>query len=598
MQTLTDVHQQFASFFKSEALKPYAFLVSRRLGEGHICLPLEDVEQEMEKLPPNFHKIRMSEQELLAEAQVALDSEPKQPFILFNKRLYMQRYFNYETIIVERIREFIAREGEFSATRIDELKKHRGIISELFCGRDGAATETDWQLVAALTAALSNFCIITGGPGTGKTTTVARLLALLFNLNSNLKVALAAPTGKAALRMAESLKSSAVAMEETIAASFQSLQPLTLHRLLRFVPDSPYFQHNRTNPLNYDVIVVDEASMADVALFAKLMDAIGPGTRLILLGDKDQLASVEAGSLFGDLCQAQAQLNVFSLERADFLNSFIDKAEQKITLKNVKQPNGNLLFQHVIELQYSHRFAGNQGIGRFSRAVLHNDQVTLAEFAETNVNGQVQLDPDYDNKVFETFISAYAEYIREPDIKAALAKLGKLRILCALREGPHGLYAVNRNVEKFLIQRKLIRLSGEFYEHRPVIITRNNYTLKLFNGDVGIIRKDKNGALKAWFENSEGELFDIYPGLIQHAETVYAMTIHKSQGSEFDRVLIILPAADNAAVLNRQLLYTAVTRAKTQVILQAAATVIAQAAAHQVDRASGIAERLSDAGNE
>ena len=593
MQTLNDVHQQFASFFKSETLQPYAYLVSKKLSEGHICLQLEELDTEKENLPAYYKWNGMVD--LLNEKLVTSAEGIKQPFILHNKRLYLQRYFNYETMILNRIMEFIAAEKILEAERTDLLNKHQSFIKGLFnsAGPEGKII-ANWPLAAVITGILNNFTIITGGPGTGKTTTVAKILAILFMMDPGLKVALAAPTGKAAARMAESLKKANLQVDAGITEKFQSMQPSTIHRLLKYIPDSPYFKHNRQNPLDYDVLIIDESSMIDVALFAKLLDAIGPKTRLILLGDKDQLASVEAGSLFGDLCQAQKSLNIFTESRAGLINSFCELSSAQITQNSIAEKANHPLFQHIIELQYSHRFKSEEGIGKFSGAIIQNDEEVIQSFLIPGADLQVQVDMEYSQKLFEDFVKGYEEYIREKDIKTALLKLNGLKILCAIRDGEQGLYALNRKVEKYLSERKLISLTNEFYEHRPILVSSNNYVLGLFNGDVGIIRKDEKGVLKAWFEDSEGTIIPFIPGLLSSVETVYAMTIHKSQGSEFDRVMLVLPDVENISILTRELVYTGLTRAKSRILLQGREAIILQAANVRVQRASGIAQRFSE----
>ena len=593
MQTLNDVHQQFASFFKSETLQPYAYLVSKKLSEGHICLRLDELDTEKENLPA-YYKWNGAV-DLLKEKLVTSVEGIKQPFVLHNKRLYLQRYFNYETMILNRIMEFIAAEKILEAERTDLLNKHQSFIKGLFnsAGPEGKLI-ANWPLAAVITGILNNFTIITGGPGTGKTTTVAKILAILFMMDPGLKVALAAPTGKAAARMAESLKKANLRVDAGITEKFQSMQPSTIHRLLKYIPDSPYFKHNRQNPLDYDVLIIDESSMIDVALFAKLLDAIGPKTRLILLGDKDQLASVEAGSLFGDLCQAQKSLNIFTESRAGLINSFCELSSAQITQNSIAEKADHPLFQHIIELQYSHRFRSEEGIGKFSGAIIQNNEEVIQSFLVPNADLQVQVDMEYSQKLFEDFVKGYEEYIREKDIKTALLKLNGLKILCAIRDGEQGLYALNRKVEKYLSERKLISLTNEFYEHRPILVSSNNYVLGLFNGDVGIIRKDEKGVLKAWFEDSEGKIIPFIPGLLSSVETVYAMTIHKSQGSEFDRVMLVLPDVENISILTRELVYTGLTRAKSRILLQGREVIILQAANARVQRASGIAQRFSE----
>jgi exodeoxyribonuclease V alpha subunit len=332
--------------------------------------------------------------------------------------------------------------------------------------------------------------------------------------------------------------------------------------------------------------------MIDAALFAKLLQAIGNGTRLILLGDKSQLASVEAGSLFGDLCNTQPLFTV-SKEKALFINGFIDETTQKIPFDYIVSSESHLLFEHVVELKRSHRFSSEKGIGKFSKAIINNEQEEIAGFFGTS-DEQVYIDTEYEEKVFDTFIKGYADYIQEPNIKAALGRLNELRVLCATREGEQGLYTINKRIEKYLQQKRLIKPTTEFYEHRPIIVTKNYYDLGLFNGDVGLIRYDENRVLKVWFEDSSGELKSVLPGFISEAETVYAMTIHKSQGSEYDDVLVVLPDAAELPLLTAELLYTGVTRAKSKVVVQAKREVILETAKRRVKRASGIMERFGE----
>jgi exodeoxyribonuclease V alpha subunit len=596
MQTFNDVHQQFAEFFGTESLKPYAWLVSKKLSEGHICFDLNEMEEHIEELPLSYKDKIADKKELQNESLVALANEEKQPFILHNDRLYLQRYFNYETIILNRIKELLETEESQKRERLQSLQEHRHFIMDLFKNshsENGVSSKTDWQIAAAISTALNNFTIITGGPGTGKTTTVAKILAILFKINPELKVALAAPTGKAASRMAESLKAAKLNVDDSIVQKFQLLEPSTIQRLLKFSYGSPYFKHNKNNPLNYDIVIIDESSMLDVALFAKLMDAIGPKTKLILLGDKDQLASVEAGSLFGDLCQAQQKLNLFSEERTAIVNSFISNNKTQITENNVEKNNSHPLFEHVIELRHSHRYSDDKGIGKFSKAVIGNDESVIKTFM-SNKDEQVFIDSNYSPELLNQFIKGYENFMLEKDIHQALFKLNKLRVLCAIKEGEHGLKVINQKIEKYLQQKKIINITGAFYENRPVIITQNYYDLNLFNGDIGIVRADENGDLKAWFENSVKELKSFSPTYLTQCETVFAMTIHKSQGSEFDEVMIVLPDSPNISILTRELLYTAVTRARKKVWIQGNEQVILQSAKSFVKRASGIKERFFD----
>lgn len=576
------MHQQFAENFNVPVLKPYLYQLFKKMGEGHICLHLANGSEEAQ-LPPLQ----------LPMPLVTTEEEGYEPFVLHRNRLYMHRYFRYETLFLRRILRFLEEGAGMREERLAMLDAHRNFISSLFGQTATAAPPVpDWQLAAALTGVINQFTIITGGPGTGKTTTVAKILAILYTLQPGTTVALAAPTGKAAARMAESLRNTQLPAAPEITGLFAAITPSTIHRLLKPLHDTPYFRHNAADPLPYDVVIVDECSMIDVALFAKLLDAVGPGTRLLLLGDKDQLASVEAGSLFGDVCQAQPVLNLFSGERLQFINTFIQQPEKKLPDTAIGHDSSHPLFQHLVELRYSHRFSDDKGIGKFSKAVIQNQPDKIRLFLQPGYDEQVVVDQLYITQVFEDFIAGYEDFLQEKDIRTALRKMNQLRVLCAVREGESGLYAVNLAIEKYLHNRRLINSYQEFYENRPVILTRNYYEHRLFNGDTGIIRADENNVLMAWFEDSEGELRAVLPGYLTEAETVFAMTIHKSQGSEFNQVLVILPPASDVAILTRELLYTAVTRAKNKVYIQASEEVILQTAARFVERASGIAARF------
>ena len=590
MKVFNNVHQQFAEYFPSENLRPYLYLLSKKMSEGHICIdPKEMEESDLDNLyflPKSFPKYE----------KLVSDGSKTEPFIIYNDRLYLHRYFRYESIIADSISQFIKNEEKQIESNEKLLKEHSSFIQELFSLQPKADVEIqiNWQLIAALSASLNQFSIITGGPGTGKTTTVAKILAILYSINPDLKVALAAPTGKAAARMGESLKNATtnanIGMIDAIKKGFETIVPSTIHRLLGYQPHSIYFKHDADNPVNYDVVIIDESSMIDVALFAKLFLALGPETKVILLGDKDQLASVEAGSLFGDLCQAQEKLNLFPSERMEFINSFIEDTSQQLP-ESYLSKTGHPLAGHVIELQVSHRFSDDEGIGKFSKAIIQNNPETIKDFFK-NTDEQVEIDAHYSEKIFHDFIAGYKAFIVEEDILESLKKLNDLKVLCVIREGEQGLYSINKKIEQYLIKQNLLRVTGDFYHNRPVMITSNNYELSLFNGDIGLVREDENGELKVWFED-KGNLLSFSPSYVSNAETVFAMTIHKSQGSEFEKVMVILPDMEDVPLLTRELLYTAVTRAKNKVIVQGEEKAILKAADSYVKRGSGIIQRFN-----
>ena len=594
MKTIDDVHQLFANFFKNETLAPFAYLLSKKLQEGHICIHKNDPALNSNEIPyePPFNAANLN-----AIHQLVGSSKDIRPFILHKDQLYLQRYFNYESTILHKIGALLKSEITQQEDRKNELMKISVLVKSLQANYpintslDGDSI--DWQLSAALLGVLNNFTIITGGPGTGKTTTVAKILSLLLTINPLCKIALAAPTGKAAMRLAETLKQTSLPVSQQIKERFSQLKPNTIHRLLNPIADTIYFKHDQSNPLVYDVVIVDEASMIDVALFAKLIDAIGPDTRLILLGDKNQLASVEAGSMFGDLCKTQDSLNRLSQESADFINQFITDPKRKIAdtfINTTTHP----LTEHIIELQRSHRFSSTGGIGKFSNAIITNKEAVLKDFILSKNEPAVIIDTNRDNILFESFANGYRDYLLEPNISLALQKLNHIRVLCAVREGPQGIYATNRLIESYLTKQNLIDTKDEFYENRPIIVTRNYTDLALYNGDIGIIRKDSNGNMRAWFEDSDKNLRSVMPGYITGAETVFAMTIHKSQGSEYNQVLVILPPNSGSQLLTRELLYTAVTRAKEKVIVQSSENILLETAKGSVTRASGIIHRFEE----
>ena len=506
---------------------------SRGRAEGHICVPLEEIVKLEKALTPTKLK------KTLRASGVVGAPEDFTPLVLDKKnRLYLRRYFEYEQQLAQAI-----------------LRRAAGDHST------GASNETDLQKLAAARAVANNFTVITGGPGTGKTWTVMAILTLLQKESNgeNLRIALAAPTGKAAARLTESVRE-----------VNQTLKATTLHRLLGYLPNSPYFRHDAEHPLNADVVIVDEASMIDLAMMAKLIDAVRPEARLILLGDRDQLASVEAGSVLADICAA---------------------AESA-------QPN-DPLFGAVVALRENYRFAPTGGIYRVSTAVNAGDaDAALAAFQE-NADGEAGWQPLPDaaklpSALRERLVTEFRPCLETDDPLQALARLQQFRILCALRQGPFGVENLNAIAEEVLTETGLLTPHpAGTYRGQPLTITENNYNLGLFNGDSGIILPDPedNGELRAFFISAEGKLRRFLPSRLPRHETAFAMTVHKSQGSEFARVLLILPDFD-APILTRELLYTGLTRAREQVEIWAPETVLRAAISRRVTRASGLREAL------
>jgi len=592
MSFSTDIFLQFAQAFPVPTLQPHAWLLAQRLQEGHICIEATDPEK---GTSGNAAGKYASEQQLTQLTHWIGKQNEIAPFILHRNRLYLHRYFQYESAILQHIRRLLNAESATRSIKMNALLQQVNLLASLEADYplQNLPPElcADWSLAAVILACLQHFTILTGGPGTGKTTTVVKILWLQYTLYPNCRIALAAPTGKAATRMADSLQSTTLPLPDKIKNSIQQLQPLTLHKLLGNKKGDIYFKHNETHPLPYDLVVIDECSMIDVAMFAKLLSAIGPSTRIILLGDKNQLASVEAGSLFGDLCSQADAINTFSPDTQNFIHQFIPTPARHLPASspNITHP----LAEHIIELQYSHRFSSQSGIGKFSEAILHNQTAVLDQFLANSNGGEVSIHAADSANALLSFIDGYEAYIREPDIYQALQLFQQQRILCAVREGVGGLEECNQLAEIRLKKNNCLNPDTVFYENRPIIITRNNRELGLVNGDVGIVRTIQ-GEKKLWLDDGNGKVRGISIHYIQYAETVFAMTIHKSQGSEYSRVCIQMPSRADIPILTRELLYTAVTRAKQQAIVLSSEAVLKATAAGSVQRASGITHRMDE----
>lgn len=613
MSHTIDVHKEFASFFKDEKLETAAYALSKKLEEGHTCLNIESFNSKLDQIEWEGISLKPIEIDALRRSPfVSEDAEVVKPFILYNGNLYLHRYFSYETEIVEKIEQMIAHEND-SEFNAKILSDHRDFILDLFSDHKVSAGSSkeeniNWQLVGAITAILSNFSIITGGPGTGKTTAVAKLLAILYTINPDIKIALAAPTGKAAARMKESLMGAVIRGENgndrlirelnEDMQNFNKLNASTLHRLLGYRPGTHYFKHDEHNPLDYDVVIVDESSMIGAGMMAKLLNAIKPGAKLIMLGDKDQLASVEAGSIFGDICLTQnGFMNKLSDKRTDLINSYI--ADSNAALYNeyiLNESLNNQLQQHIIELKKSWRFKSTEGIGEFSNAVIEG---TLSDELITKAapqDGQyVKVCNDYESSELLGLMDEFKAYIEEENILEALKKINKVRFLCAVRMGRYGVHYYNNLVSSYLEKEGLLKPGNSFYENQPIMITKNDKEHNLFNGDIGLIRKDVlSDKFMAYFEDGDGYMgYRALPTTyLSEFTTVFAMTIHKSQGSEFEHVGIVLPDDENTPLLTRELIYTAITRAKERAIIFSSNETLKAGVGKKVERASGISNRF------
>jgi exodeoxyribonuclease V alpha subunit len=410
--------------------------------------------------------------------------------------------------------------------------------------------------------------VVSGGPGTGKTFMVAKMLSnhLMHTKEKALRIVLCAPTGKAGVRLQEAVKEAKSYFKE-IPDNIKKAIPdesFTIHRLLRPVPDTPYFRHNADNPLPYDVVVVDEASMVDLALMTKLMDALVPHARIIFLGDKDQLSSVEAGYVLGDICNAG---------RPGSVSPVSDCIVQ--LRKNYRQQADDYI--------HDAGRAVNQGDGSQAISILKSRGMFLHLPSRLHMLAYIK-------KRIKPWLDSFSGCT---DFKAAYDNYNNFRILCPIHAGPFGLRDINEIISRIVCQEADIRPLQPWYHGLPIMVLRNDYTTGLFNGDTGIIMQapDDKNRLMACFQGLEDDPKRFLPARLPESETAYAMTVHKSQGSEFDEVLIILPEQD-VPVLTRELVYTAITRAKKKVEIIGNEEVFKKAVSRRIERSSGLRDAL------
>lgn len=523
----------------------------------------------------------------LVRSGLVADRAVGAPLVLADDRLYLERYWRLQARLVSALR---ARIGE-APPPADAEGLAEG-LARLFPD----APAHDGQVMAALVAALHPFSVVTGGPGTGKTTTVVRVLALLVEqaFAAGLpapRIALLAPTGKAAARMSEAIRRQVDRLEVT--ARVRGAIPVeaaTLHRALGARPGSTRFRYDARNPLTADVVVVDEASMVDLALMSRLFDALRPKARLILLGDRDQLASVEAGAVLGDLCASGDPR--FSAHAAAQMAPFVGPLPEAM----VDPAAGPGLADAVVHLTHTWRFGADSGIGALAAAINAGDAgaaTAVLDDPERPDADRLAVDPADPLAALRPVVEAGYRALgaaRAPE--DALAALGRFRVLCAHREGALGVRMVNQRVERWLARANIVRPEERWYPGRPVMVTRNDYATGLFNGDVGITLHGEAG-VRVWFPGPPGAPpRAVAPARLPPHETVYATTVHKSQGSEFDHVAVVLPA-QVSPIVTRELLYTGVTRARQQVTVLGAEAVFAAGVVARVQRASGLRADLA-----
>ncbi|MEM5450277.1 exodeoxyribonuclease V subunit alpha [Paraburkholderia guartelaensis] len=670
----------FARFLWTEAphspplLLLAAALASHQLGRGHVCLDLKATLEDPAfalSLPPDGPQMlaavpaqppaevlagvtlaqwraALAVPDLVSEETAIADvAQGNAPLVLAGTRLYLRRYWQYEQDVREGIERRLTRAAQLEAAL--PLDIARAALDALFAPRAGqVARAADWQKLACALAARSAFSIVTGGPGTGKTTTVVRLLALLQTLALGragqgahaarpLRIRLAAPTGKAAARLNESIAGAVErlpfdALQAHVdAVALRNAIPTvvtTLHRVLGTRPGSRRFRHDAANPLPVDVLVIDEASMVDLEMMAAVLDALPPSARLILLGDKDQLASVEAGAVLGELCDRAREGHYTQASRA-----WLEAATGERIDAAMLDAHGLPLDQAIAMLRESHRFASESGIGALAELVNLGDAVGVAKIWSRGYEDLARLvcpaDDDgplrsliVDGRVgehgdahaqrqgyrhyLETMRTTRPEPGATPEALAGwaagvLKAHGAFQLLCALRRGPWGVEGLNRRVARLLHEEGLIDPHGDWYAGRPVLVMHNDYELGLMNGDIGIalelpVAAGEPPVLRVAFPAGDGSggVKWVSPSRLQGVETVFALTVHKSQGSEFTHAALVLPDT-YSPILTRELVYTGITRARSFLTLAVpeGRSVLDRAVLAKVQRASGLMAGLA-----
>lgn len=572
-------------------------LLSRAVRNGHVCLDLNDPVQSLRvdeaerlsiRIPPRGPWMEALE----ASALVGCGSG-NSPLVLDNAgRLYVRRYWQYEQEVAQDLK------SRAVTLENDELPEVvRELVGRLFPPAEPGST--NWQELAALVALRRQFCVVSGGPGTGKTYSVARMLALLAALarareQRAPRVELLAPTGKAAARLAEALRENRdrLPVSDELRAAIPT-EAKTIHRCLGATGHSEVqFRHHRENPLVADVVVVDESSMIDLALMAHLLAALPRRTRLILLGDENQLASVEAGSVLGDICDRGVRRS-FSRAQWQWLEA---AAGERLPVPS-DAPQDAGLADSIVRLERNYRYTAHSGIGLLAKAILSGnaDDVRAALAADVSTAALLPPNPPWQlgSRLVDECCRGFRPYLETADAQQRLQRFGHYRVLCANRFGPYGVLLLNQHIERALARHGILRDTvEEWYDGRPVLVTENDYGVRLFNGDLGIVMAAGGAApLVAFPETTGTGIRKVGVGRLPGHETAFAMTIHKSQGSEFDVVEVVLPPS-TSPLLTRELVYTAVTRAKQCVRIHAEEQWFLEAVAKPTQRSSGLRDAL------
>ena len=575
-----------------------AAAASHATGAGHVCVDLPALagtavatQDEPGDDPPRWPTLEPWLEALRGSLAVGDGTRPTPLVLDAAHRLYLTRYWRYEDDLARRLlaraRERV--DGVLEGLLADGLKRH--------FGPPPPGEKSDLQRLAAATAVLRRLAVVSGGPGTGKTATVVRILALLAEQaraagHPPPRVRLAAPTGKAAARLSESIRDTLAGGGAGDAAADLPSQASTIHRLLCKRWDAPNrFVHDRDNPLPVEVVVIDETSMVDLALLAKLVQAVPGSARLLLLGDRDQLASVEAGSAMGDIGNTGRAID----RTAGFATRLARVTGQAVPGTPVERDAGGL-GDCVVQLVHSYRFGPDSGIGRLAAAVNQGEadealallrDPGLTDVLLVEVPDEASIEP----RIVPWLQRGYADYLAAVGAAERLGALDHFRVLCAHRRGPGSVEAINALAEAEFSRAGALRPGPTWYPGRPVLLTRNDHPLGLFNGDVGVIATADGGGIEAVFAGVDGGTRALAPSRLPPHETLFATTVHRSQGSEIDEVLVVLPLRPSP-ILTRELLYTAITRARARVMICASEAAVRAAIGRCHRRTSGLRERL------
>jgi len=590
-QIISPLSYFFAQFIAQHSEQPIdsllcltAALVSQRNQDGDICINLNEyahkIAFDLDTLDEE-HKIKYPHveqwiQEISAFSCVS-SSFDQQPIIIDGQSVYLGKLWHFEHAIVEQIKKRVD-----IKPMINEALLEKG-LHQLF---DSKSQAIDWQKIAASMAVTQSFCVISGGPGTGKTSTLIKVLALLIEQQPNINIQLCAPTGKAAIRMLEAINSRKEALNLNPLIINQMPQTAkTIHRLLAY--QQGIFRVNQQSPLQVDCLVIDEASMIDLELMHHLLSALSDTCRLILLGDKDQLSSVDAGHVFSDICgrwqtitfsndyaSQLAQLNKVSFES-------LDSAEKAPSIANA-----------IAMLKTSFRFTDDSEIGQLAKLVNTGQgdaALRLIQQSQSELNLMPVINNELPKQLIDIALTHYAKVVEAKTIEQAIKAFEKFQLLCAVHKGPLGVEALNELISYRLLLRHKMGAVQQF-NGQPIMMTQNDYENHLFNGDIGLLWQTDQ-QFSAYFLQHDGSLKS-YPLIgLTHYQTAWAMTVHKSQGSEYDDVLLVLPSQSSAR-LNRELIYTGITRAKSKFYLCSEPSVFVSSCLQKTLRTSNLSTKL------